>query len=208
MTSSPLPFTTHDGCSALITHPYWSSTPFSDLRITTNIWKKDDPLSLCKLAGEGHLSKPLGHQDLLSNSITKNIKETAWVQDIRASLSLTNINTDKLLFLIGKINHSAHIITPVRNFQNQLCNLLKRGNKWGLQLLQSYHRQDLHLWIKILQWVTEKEVPIENIVFTTSTVKIWYDAWKYGIGSYNDKCMAWQLYIPLEWYGVLTLNLL
>ena len=41
-----------------------------------------------------------------------------------------------------------HIITPSRYFLNIPCNLLKRGNKWGLQRLQSWHRQYLKLWIK------------------------------------------------------------
>ena len=42
----------------------------------------------------------------------------------------------------------------------------------------------------ILQRVTDKEEPINNIVFTTPTVTIWSDAYKYGIGVYNDK--AWN----------------
>ena len=41
-------------------------------------------------------------------------KETYWVQDIRASLYLTKIITYRLEPLIGKLNHSAHIITPAR----------------------------------------------------------------------------------------------
>ena len=49
---------------------------------------------------------------------------------------------------------------------------------------------------------------INNTVFKTPTVTLWSDTYEYGIGWYNDKGMAWSWYIPPEWHGVLTLNLL
>ena len=61
---------------------------------------------------------------------------------------------------------------------------------WVPQILKYWNRQEHHPWIKILQWATEKVVPINNILFTTPTVTIWSDAYKYGIGVYNDK--AWN----------------
>ena len=96
----------------------------------------------------------------------------------------------------------------MRYFLNQLRNLIKIGKKWGPQLPQSWNRQDLQLWIKTIQWVVETGVPINNILFTTPTVTLWSDAFKYGIGGYNDKGTAWRWYIPPEWNGVLKLNLL
>ena len=122
--------------------------------------KRDAPLSLRKLAGEGQLTH---HKTCLGRDIqTRSLqiflpqeKETLWVHDIRESLALRNINTDKIESLIGKINHTAHIITPARYFLNRLHNLRKRGNKWDPERLQSCHRQDLQLYIKILQWVAE-----------------------------------------------------
>ena len=67
---------------------------------------------------------------------------------------------------------------------NLLLHLLKRGKKWGPQCLH------VHLCIKIIQWVTEKVVPINNIVFKTPIVTLWSDAFEYGIIEYNDKGMA------------------
>ena len=116
--------------------------------------------------------------------------------------------TYKLGSFIFKINHSIDITPLVRYFLNILSQLLKRVNMWVPQHLQSWHSQELHLWIKILQWVTEKVVLIKNIIFMTSTFTICSDAWKYGIGGYNDKVMAWCWNFSPEWHGVLTLNLL
>ena len=78
-----------------------------------------DPLSLLKLAGEGQLVERnnfLGWdiQNLSLCIFLSQDKDTAWVHDIRASLDLTKINTDKLEYPIGDLNHAAHIITPAR----------------------------------------------------------------------------------------------
>ena len=116
-------------------------------------------------------------------------KEIAWVYHIRASLALTKMNTDNLEPLIGNPNNVDNIIPPARYFLNQLRNILKIGKNWGPQRLQSWHIQDLHLWIKILQWVAEIGFLINNILFKTPTVTIWSDTCEYGIGGYNDKGM-------------------
>ena len=146
--------------------------------------------------------------DPFSTGIPTEIKETVWVHGIREYLSLTKINTDKLESLIGKLNHETHIITLSIYFLNLLLDLIKRVKKWGPQRLQYWHRQDLQPWIKILQWFAETGVPMNNIVFTTPKVTLWYDAYKYGIGGYNYKGMTCRWYIPPEWHSALTLNLL
>ena len=92
--------------------------------------------------------------------------------------------------LIGRLNRAAHVITPDRYLLNQLHHLLKREKKWGQQILQSCNIQDLHLCINILQWVTYKGVPINNIVFATPTVTLFSNAWEYSIGVYNNKGMS------------------
>ena len=128
-------------------------------------------------------------------------KLTSWVHDIRASLEFTKINTDKLESLIGKLNYAAHHLTPERYFLDRLCNLLKIFKKWGPQRLQSWHRQYLYLWMKILQWVTDTGVPINNIVFKNPIVTLLSDACEYGIGRYNYKGMEWSWYIPPNGMG-------
>ena len=115
---------------------------------------------------------------------------------------------DKLESLIGNLNHAVQIIPPERYFLTLLHHLMKRLNKFFSQRLQSWHIQYLYLWIKILQWVTAKEVPINNIVFVTPMVTLWYNSCENYIWGYNDKFMAWRWRIPQEFHGVLTLNLL
>ena len=182
-------------------------------------WHSNKPLklyyllSLRKLVGEGQPAKCKTclvwdiHTCYLRVFLLRE-NEKAWVHDIRESPALTKINTDKQESLIGKLNHADHIITPESYFLNRLHNILKIGKKWGPQRLQSWHIQDLQLWIKILQWVAETEVPINNIVSTTPTVTLWSDAYEYRIRGYNYKGISWCCYIPPEWHGLLTLNLL
>ena len=133
--------------------------------------KRDDPLSLRKLAGEGQLveQKTCLGWDINTQSLRVSLpeeKHIAWTNDIKEALASTKIKTDTLESLIGKLNHAAHVILPARYFLNRLRHLLTRVEKWGPQRLQLWHRQDLQLWIKFLKHVTTKGVPINNIVFS------------------------------------------
>ena len=114
-------------------------------------------------------------------------KQTAWTNDIKEALASTKIKTDMLESLIGNLNHAAHIILPARYLLNWLHNLLKRGGKWGPQRLQLWYRLDLQLWMKFLQHVTTKGVPINNIIFVKPSVTLWSDACEYSIGGKQRK---------------------
>ena len=94
--------------------------------------KRDDPLPLRKLAGEGKITeqkKCIGwdiNTQYLRVSLPKE-KQTDWTNDIKEALDSTKIKTDTLESLIGKLNHTAHVIPPARYFLNRLHHLLKRG---------------------------------------------------------------------------------
>ena len=62
--------------------------------------------------------------------------------------------------------------------------------------------------MKLLQHVTTKGVPINNIVFVKPSVTIWSDTCECDIGGYIDNGLAWRWRIPSAWHGELTLNLL
>ena len=102
-------------------------------------------------------------------------KYIAYVQEIKASLASTKIKTYYLESIIGKINHATHIISLARYLLTPIFHLLKRGNNWGPQFLQSWKIQDLHIWINILQWFTDKSVPINNILLMIKIVKLLFD---------------------------------
>ena len=96
--------------------------------------KRDDPLSLRKLAGEGQLAehKTCLWWDINTHSLRLSLlveKQISWTTDIKESLSSTKIKTDTLESLIGKLNQVAHVILPERYFLNRLHHLLKKGGK-------------------------------------------------------------------------------
>ena len=131
--------------------------------------KQDDPLSLLKIAGEGQLFEYnfcLGWE--IQTRSLQGFPPRGHSTPKYPCLQKKMIYT--MESLIGKLNHSTHVIPPESYFLNWLHQLLKRGKKWGQQRLYYWNRQYLHLWIKIFQWVTDKRVPINNIVFTTPTV--------------------------------------
>ena len=96
--------------------------------------KRDDPLSLRKLAWEGQLAE---HKICLGWDINTQYlrvflsegKQTAWTTDIKEALASKKTNTDTLDLLIGKLNHASHVILSERYLLNHLHHLLKRGGK-------------------------------------------------------------------------------
>ena len=97
--------------------------------------KRDDPLSLKKLAGKGKLAeqKTCLVWDINTQSLRVSLteeKQTAWTNDIKEALASTKIKTDTLESLIGKLNHTVNVIPQAQYFLNRLCHLLTRGGKW------------------------------------------------------------------------------
>ena len=110
--------------------------------------------------------------------------------------------------LIGQINHAARAILPAQYVLNRLRCLLKREGGCGPQRIQIWYRLDIQMWMKFLQRVTDKGVPINNIVFVKPSVMLCSGACEYGIGGYSDNGLAWRWRTPSAWHGKLTLNLL
>ena len=106
--------------------------------------KRDDLLSLRKLAGEGQLAEQNTFLGWDINTVSMRVylheeKQTAWKNDIKEILASTKIKTDTLESLIGKLNHAAHVILPAQYFLNWLRHLLKwggggdrRGSNYGI----------------------------------------------------------------------------
>ena len=86
--------------------------------------------------------------------------------------------------------------------------LTKEGGEWGPQWIQLCHQLDLQLYMKFLQHVNTKGVPINNIVFSKPVVSLWSDACEYDIGEYSENGLAWRWRIPVSWHRKLMLNLL
>ena len=96
--------------------------------------KRDDPLSLRKLAVEVQIAeqKTCLSWDINTQYLRVSLpeeKQTAWTNDIKEALDSAKIKTDTLEPLIGKLNRAAHVIQPAQYFLNRLRHLLKRGGK-------------------------------------------------------------------------------
>ena len=135
-------------------------------------------------------------------------KQTSWVNDIKICISFKTIKTDTLELLIGELNHAECFILPEWYFLNRIRYLLKIGGEWVPQQLRLWHRQDIQLWMKLLQHVTTKGFPINSIFFVKPSVTLWSDACEYVIEGYSNSGLACQWRITSAWHGKLTLNLL
>ena len=159
--------------------------------------KRDDPLSLRKMLGEVHIAdhKTCLVWDINTHYLRVSIpeeKKTAWTNGTKEGLVSKNIKTDMLESLIGHLNHAAHVILPAQYFLNWLRHLLKRRKNWVPQRLQLWNQLYLQLWMKILQNITTKGVPTNNIVFAKPPVTLWSDACEYCIGGYIENGLSWR----------------
>ena len=203
MKSSPSPLMTHAGWSKPKTQPYWLSTPYIGWCIPMNRCNKMNSSCSASSQEKANLWNAKPVWDGTSKHALYGYSYREGKKDIlemvhQCTPSFNKITTDKLENLIGNINHVAHIITPTRYFLNWICHFMKKGKSWFPQVLHTRQTQYLHLWIDILQWVSNKVVQIKNIVFTAPTVTIWSYAWKYGIVWYNYKVIAWRWITPMN----------
>ena len=147
------------------------------------------------------------HKHSLSMGIPTRRQTNSLEKWHKRGITLNKIKTDILKSLIGKLSHAAHVIPLEQYFLNQILHLIKRGGG-GTQRLQLLHRLDLQMWMKFLERVTTKGVPIKNIVFVKPSVTLWSDVCEYSIGGCSKNFLAWRWRIPETWHGKITLNLL
>ena len=174
---------------------------------------RDDPASIRKLEGEG---TPDEKKTLLGWEVdTRRFriylpkdKAIQWRSDIKRILQHGAVNTKTLESTIGRLNHAAHVIPQARYFLNRLRDLLHRTAHKGPQHPNRACRNDLHLWLTILESVSTKGIDINNITFTSPTITTYSDACEHGLGGYNTEGMAWRYNLPQAMIGILSINLL
>ena len=74
--------------------------------------------------------------------------------------------------------------------------------------MTSTEKDDMHLWIEILQRVSKQGININNITFTKPTIVTSSDACKHGLGGYNTEGLAWRYKLPSELPNKLLIILL
>ena len=136
------------------------------------------------------------------------LKARDWIYNIKQILKYNKVNSKTLETSIGRLNHAAHIISQGQCFLNHLRQLLSRCKQFGSQTLNKSERQDLHLWITLLQHVSATGIDINNITFTEPTVATTSEVRKQGMGGFDSNGLAWRYDLPDELIGVFSINLL
>ena len=135
-------------------------------------------------------------------------KAEKWINDIEILLSQTAVTTKNIESCIGRLNHAGFIIPVGRYFLSRLRFRLKMCKQFGKQKLQPWDKQDLKLWITLLQHVSTLGIDINMVNFTSPTDISKSDACEIGLGGYNDCGLAWRYKLPPDLIGVFTINLL
>ena len=112
----------------------------------------------------------------------------------------------KLESHIGKLNHTSHIIPLARYFLTSLCQLLNIINEWVPQRILDCYIEELKLWTKLIRWFLNWKVPINNIIFDKPMVTLLSYGYKYWIGVYSEKGLAFWWIIPPQFHGVFALT--
>ena len=179
----------------------------------------DDPLpradaaSKPKLKGEGTPDEAKTVLGWLINTRLFRIflpieKAADWTKDLRHILRANMIDAKTLESIIGRLNHAGYIIPQSRYFLTRLRDLLIRCKSRGPQKLTRAERDDIHLWINILNKVSTIGVDINNITFTSPSTTTYSDACETGLGGFNSKGLAWRFELPSHLWGLLSINLL
>lgn len=133
--------------------------------------KRNDPLSLRKLAGEG---TPCEQKVVLGWLIcTRRFrvflphdKAIYWTMEIDTMLkSNRRIASKSLEQLVGKLNHLAFIIHHARHFLNRIRFMLQQSLRHGLQYITDRVHEDPLLWRKFLSHSSQIGTSINLITF-------------------------------------------
>ena len=176
--------------------------------------KRDDPLSLSKLAEEGTLAEQfvlLGWKinlRLLVISLPRD-KFLVWSQDIYEVLKAKHATFQALDSIVGRLNHAAAALPLARYFLNRIRRAAYRNEpndvrqktnkkiKWlsksvlaDLQLFSSYILPKLH-----------EGISLNLLTFRRPTHIFWSDACPSGLGGFSQQSgKAWRFQIPEEFH--------
>ena len=89
-----------------------------------------------------------------------------WKASIREILGGDAVDSKTLERTIGRLIHAAHIIPHSRYFLNRLRQQLKRSLERGPVSLRRAVKEDLELWLEILEFTATEGVNINNRTFT------------------------------------------
>ena len=167
---------------------------------------RKDIISLKKLKAEGQLSevKIILGWELNTRSLTialPTYKALAWISEIESFIEAGRANFKPLESLLGKLNHVACILSPMRHFMGRLYQALYRAKaRKGWISLSINELQDLGLHADFIS-LAKDGLSLNNITFRKPTVVYRSDACEFGLGGYNlvsGKAWCWELPMDLR----------
>lgn len=161
-----------------------------------------DIISLKKFQVEGQLEerkKVLGwdfNTRALRISLPRE-KLRDWSSDIAKMISTKKVQSKNLESSLGRLNHVACILQPMRHYLGRLYQALQRSNfSNGWCHLSDEEVSDLHLMLSFLRCVN-KGVSMNNLVFRKPSMIYHSDASEFGLGGYNIITgIGWHFELP------------
>jgi len=169
-----------------------------------DIIPRKDIISLKKLQAEGQLSEVkiiLGWEintRLLTIALPVH-KATAWTNDIETIIEAGRANYKTLESLLGRLNHIACILSPMRHFLGRLYRAMYRAKaRRGWTVLSPNELQDLGLQADFIS-LAKSGLSLNNVSYRKPTVIYRSDACEFGLGGYNlVSGQAWRWELPMD----------
>ncbi len=176
---------------------------------------RDDLISLSKLAADGRMEE---HKLMLgwtfnTRGLLLHLPESkfhSWTHDILGAIKKPLIDQKTLETILGRLNHAAMALTPMRHFLNRLRQLAHAASttRRGMVRLTDNVRDDLDLCLDFLS-MARTGVSMNILVFAEHTHIYRSDACEHGLGGYSILTgKAWSFELPVNCRGRTTINVL
>jgi hypothetical protein len=169
-------------------------------------------ISMKKIQAEGRLeeTKRVLGWDLNTRSLRLLLpseKLRDWCSDIDKFIKSKKAHFKSLESTVGRINHVACILHPMRHYMGRLYQALQRSTKsQGWTSFSSEELEDLRLIISFLHYAN-RGVSLNILVFRKPTIIYRSDASEFGLGGYNvTSGIGWRLELPVDCHLRSSLN--
>jgi hypothetical protein len=170
----------------------------------SDIIPRKEIISMKKFQAEGRLeeSKRVLGWDLNTRSLRLSLpseKMRDWCSDINKFIKSKKAHFKSLESTLGRINHVACILHPMRHYMGCLYQALQRSSKSrGWTSFSTEELEDLRLIVSFLHYAN-RGVSLNVLVFRKPTIIYRSDASEFGLGGYNvTSGIGWRLELPVD----------
>jgi hypothetical protein len=165
---------------------------------------RKDIISTKKFKAEGRLEETkkvlgwiLNTRSLQISLPTEKFRD--WSADIQKMISARKSYSEPLESLIGRINHVAGILHPLKHYMGRLYQALSRSSVTGGWTSFTHNELlDLETMLVFLS-SAHSGISMNNLVFRKPTTIYRSDASEFGIGGYNlTSGIAWRFELPVD----------